>query len=77
MFYYFFIKPLAFAIKWIFKGVVYLMCYMIGFIFALILFPYYLIFKICGGKLHNPKKERKENDSWRRRFEWAAGYLWH
>ena len=23
-----------------------------------------------------PKKEKKENDSWRSRFEWVAGYLW-
>ena len=64
------------AFKMFFKIIGYVFIYTFAFVIALILFPFYGIYALCGGKLPKPKKEKKENDSWRSRFEWVAGYLW-
>lgn len=64
------------AFKMFFKIIGYVFIYTFAFVIALILLPFYGIYALCGGKLSKPKKEKKENDSWRSRFEWVAGYLW-
>lgn len=65
------------AFKMFFKIIGNIMIYTLALVISLVILPFYGIYALCGGKLPKPKKERKENDSWRRRFEWAAGYLWH
>lgn len=64
------------AFKMFFKIIGYVFIYTFAFVITLILLPFYGIYALCGGKLLKPKKEKKENDSWRSRFEWVAGYLW-
>lgn len=66
------------AFKMFFKIIGYVFIYTFAFVITLILLPFYGIYTLCGGKLPKPKKEKekKENDSWRSRFEWVAGYLW-
>ena len=64
------------AFKMFFKIIGYVFIYTFGFVVSLILLPFYGIYALCGGKLPKQKKRKKQNDSWRSRFEWAAGYLW-
>lgn len=64
------------AFKIVFKIIGYVFIYTFAFVISLILLPFYSIYTLCGGKLPKPKKEKKEDDSWRSRFEWIAGYLW-
>lgn len=64
------------AFKMFFKIIGYVFIYTFAFVIILILLPFYGIYALCGGKLPKSKKAKKENDSWRSRFEWVAGYLW-
>lgn len=69
---YFFIKPLCLA----FKIIGNILIYTFAIAVSLIVLPFYGIYRLCGGKPPKPKKAKKDNDSWRSRYEWVAGYLW-
>ncbi len=63
--------------KMFFKIIGNIMIYTFAFVISLIVLPFYGIYRLCGGKSPKVKKPKKDNDSWRSRYEWAAGYLWH
>lgn len=64
------------AFKMFFKIIGYVFIYTFAFVITLILLPFYGIYALCGGNSLSQRKRKKENDSWRSRFEWVAGYLW-
>lgn len=64
------------AFKMFFKIIGNILIYTFTVVVSLIILPFYGIYRLCGGKPPKPKKAKKENDSWRNRYEWVAGYLW-
>ena len=64
------------AFKMFFKIIGYVFIYAFAFAIALILLPFYGIYALLGGKLPEPKKEKKENDPFSSCLEWILGGLW-
>ncbi len=69
------VSDMIWAFKMFFKLIGKLLLWVFTAVLTIVVLPFYGIYLLCGGKPPKAKKEKKsDDDSWRDRYDWVAGW---